>query len=124
MYHKVSTYLTVPATILTLFACIWIFLRYLRQKQKSIGFSMIMILSISDTILSVLLLHSEITHGYLGFTPYYIILYLTMYFSIFWASAISILVYKSLQERNFDSKGRLAKVIMIVLFPSIAFGLM
>jgi len=124
MSLSVSGYLTLAATILTLISCVWLFFRYIRQAQKTIGFSMIVILGISDFMMSILLFATEVTITSLDFFLYYIALYLTMYFSIFWASTMSIIVYRSLQEKDFESKDKLVKVILTVLVPSIGFGVM
>ena len=107
---------------LTIFSCLWLFFKYFMQKRKNMAFSLVVILALSDflfSLIGVMTTFFPLTH-LSGF--YHITLFLTSYFSIFWASAISYIVYKSLKERDFNSSALVMKNGVLILIVSSLFA--
>ena len=126
MFLSLGEYVTVPAASLSCIVCIWLFFRYFKQPQKSIGFTMIVILALSDFIYSIIFLLRQFIGSKLIEEDllYYIPFSLCLYFSIFWASTIAYLVYKSLQGKDYNIKNGLKLFTLIVLLLSIIFTAM
>ena len=115
----------IPSAIITCMACFYIFIKYFQQPKKSLGLTLIFILTLSDFIFS---LNQLLSYYFADFfatkTNLYIILYFgCMHFSIGWASAISFLVYKSLLGRNFETSAVIIKAFLIIFGLSVAFTL-
>jgi len=119
MTRETDDILTAITPVLTSGSCLWMFYKYFSQfhiNKKNTGFSLIIILILSDFIFSLNLLFFIINPSFMGaFMSFAVALYFfTLYFSVIWASAISFLVYKTLQNMNYDSRQRLAKTLLLV----------
>jgi len=104
----------VPAT-LTCLACIGLFLKYIKLKNQSVGFSVVIILSISDFIFSTAIILRKLGLSIVEDMIFLNIFHTAMFFSIFWASTVSYLVYYSLTDENFASKQIILKTALVVL---------
>jgi len=98
---------------LSCLACLWLFLRYFIARNRSIGFSMVFVLAMADFIFSasfILITFEE------NISPqiYFAIFFVSIHFSIYWASGIAILVYKSLKDVDFNSRKSFLIVFLIV----------
>lgn len=105
------------SSILTCFACLWLFYKFCRLQQKNIGFSMIFILSISDFFLSILMIATTTIH--LGDNQYDILTHLSyflIFFSIYWASAMAFLVFHSLKDQDFTPQRVMRRTILLTFF--------
>lgn len=105
-----STY--IPAG-LTCISFLWIFYKYIKQKNKNIGFTLIFILSISDFILSTVGIVSGVLPKIMLKYVYQTLFYLAIHFSIFWAAIMAFIVYKSLQDREMNVKRFCLKMILM-----------
>lgn len=103
-------------SVLTILACPWLFFKYAHQGWKRAGFSMIFILTLSDFLYSLTALTSVFL-PYLEFSRYYRFgFYFCSYFSIYWASAIAFLIYKTLTSQDAINTNQLfIKTLLIVL---------
>jgi len=130
IFHKVKRTLTmtiqefqfesladiIPQSI-TGIACIWFFCRYLCQPQKSLGYVLVLILTLSDFIFSINILWFNF------FTPqtinptismtFVLLYYASLDFSIFWASGIAFLVYRSLKGFTTNPKSIIFKAVLV-----------
>lgn len=99
-------------------ACVWVFFRYLIQIKKTIGFSMILVLAISDFVYSINVIVNNLFPAWtLSF--YNPVFFFAIFFSIMWTSAISLLVYKSLANNSSNMKKLFAKTLITVLSISL-----
>ena len=114
------TNIILPA--LTCFACLWFFYRYLCQNQKSLGHSLILILTISDFAFSANLLIQTLASitGPTVLQFYLQVYFASLDFSIFWASAIAFLVYRSLKSFKSNQKTIIFITILFVALLSAA----
>lgn len=99
--------LTSLPPLLSCLACLWVFWKVFRQRRKSLGMLLILVLAISDFIFALNYILSDFFPAFFILEADYIydfVYFFTMYFSVWWASAISFLVYKSLREKDFDFK--------------------
>lgn len=110
---------TLPLLIpsfLTALTCPFLFFKYAQKGWKRTGFSMIFILILSDFLYSLIVLatyffpYADFSHIYrFGF-------YFCSNFSIYWASAIAFLVYKTLTSKGSINANKLfLKTLLIVL---------
>ncbi len=112
----------IPASLSCL-ACFWIFYRYAIALRKSIGFTLILILAISDLLYSLsIIIFKTISLPITG-RALISISFLTMYFAIIWASVMGYLVLKSLQPKEFYSKAEVIKMVILTITLSVAFSL-
>jgi len=106
----------IPQSI-TCIACIWFVLRYLCQPRKSLGFVLVLIMALSDFIFSAnILWFNLLTPQALNGTTtlaFFILYYTSLAFSIFWASGIAFLVYRSLKGFTSDPKSIIVKAILV-----------
>ena len=108
---------------LSCLACIWIFYRYIITLKKTVGLTMILILAISDFAFDLgLILFKFFEKSFSNF-DFYFYMIIPLYFSIFWASAMSFLVFMSLRDKDFESKKTLLVTFFIVLFLTIGWYL-
>ena len=113
--ESVITYTVLPTTTLTCIACIWLFFKYLRESEKNSGFTMIIILTISDFIYSSALFANSFFPESIGGAIYEITLLLTLYFSIYWAGAISFFAFQTVKNKIAITTQYLLKGFAIVL---------
>lgn len=87
------------------------------MNRKNTGFTLIIILILSDFFFSLNLAYFQIAESYNDFVLSISVglYFFALYFSVIWASAISILVYKALQTLNYESNKRIFKTALIVL---------
>ena len=109
-----------PASLSCL-ASLWLFYRFFRSNSSNIGFSMVVILGLSDLIQCIVVLldtiipemiYNKVVNGFF---------FLSTYFSIFWASAMAFLVYRSIKYVDFNSKEAFVKTLVIVFVLSSCF---
>jgi len=115
VFLSVNIPILIPS-VLTILACPWLFFKYAHKGWRRAGFSMIFILTLSDFLYSVTVLTS-IFFPYANFSPCYRFgFYFCSYFSIYWASAIAFLVYKTLASQNaINTKQLFVRTLLIVL---------
>lgn len=120
VFFPMNIPLLIPS-VLTILACPWLFVKYANQGWKRAGFSMIFILTLSDFLYSLTVLTS-VLFPYAVMSNYYRFgFYFGSYFSIYWASAIAFLVYKSLTSQNaINTKQLFIKTLLIVLTGTLA----
>jgi len=111
-----------PAS-LTVLSCLWLFFKYCKQTQNGTGFTLIVILTVSDFIFSLTSLCATLFPFVSMRYIYQTLFYTTTYFSVLWASAMAFFVYKSLKEREFDSQPIVFKGASLVLCIAILFAL-
>jgi len=91
---------TLIPSLLTVITCPWLFFRYAQKGWRRVGFSMIFVLTLSDFLYSSTVLVT-IFYPYIDMSPYYrLSFYFCSNFSIYWASAIAFLVYKTLISKD------------------------
>jgi len=112
---------TIIPTGLTIISCIWLLITYFRLQRKTVGMSMIMVLSLSDIIYATIVLGGTLFPQLLVTRTYFIIFFYSAYFSIFFASVMSLLVYQSLKNKNFEPKKFFAVSLLLVLMLSTIF---
>ncbi len=107
-------------------ACFWVFYRYLTQIKKTIGFSLILVLAISDFLyaINVILNNFFPTLKIFGIYVYIPVFFFSIFFSIMWCSAISLLVYKSLVNNSHDMTKLFVKTLITVFSISLFFTVM
>ena len=116
--------ISIPA-ILSCLACLWIFLKVFAQRKTSLGTLLILVLAISDFIFG---LNNILSYFFPDFfileadDVYDFVYFFAMYFSVWWASAISFLVYKSLREKDFDFKCSFFKMLIPIFVLSCSIG--
>lgn len=110
------THLPVSLTVLS---CLWLFFKYCKQTQKGTGFTLIVILTVSDLIFSLTSLGATIFPFVFMRYVYQTLFYTTTYFSVLWASAMAFIVYKSLKEKDFDSRTIIFKWTLMILCTAI-----
>ncbi len=115
-------YTVLPTTSLTCLACAWLFFKYLRESDKNSGFSMVIILAISDFIYSSTLFANYFFPDSIGGTGYFILLLSTLYFSMYWAGAISFFAFQTVKNKNVISTQSLLKGLLIALFFTVFSG--
>jgi len=115
-------YTLAPAGLSCL-ACVWIFYRYIITLKKTIGLTMILILAISDFTFDLGLILFKLLEKTFSSLDFYFYMIIPLYFSIFWASAMSFLVFMSLKDKDFESKKTLLITFFIVLLLTIGWYL-
>ena len=105
---------------LSCLACLWLFLRYFIARSRSIGFTMIFVLAMSDFIFSASFLLTTLVEK-IDPQIYFPLFFVSIHFSIYWASGIAFLVYKSLKDVNFNSRKSFC-FVFIVTFALAAFS--
>jgi len=99
---------------LTCFSCIWLFFNFFKQTTKSVDFTMISILAFSHFIYSltslIILFYPNAKMARVYYNAYFI----SQHFSIFWASAMSFLVYRSVKGKDFNSIKLIVKTAIFV----------
>ena len=115
-------FFSIIPTVLTITACIWLIVCYFRIPKKTIALSMVLILAISDLIFAVTVLSSTLFRSFIYERTYYLFFFTSMYFSIFWASGIAVLVYKSLKDKNFKPIRSFIYTITAVLLLATLFN--
>ncbi len=103
---------------LSCLACLWLFLRYFTARSRSLGFSMVFILAMSDFIFSASLGSTTLVDQ-IDPKLYYALFFISINFSIYWASGIALLVYKSLKDVKFNSKKSFSIVFMTLFLTSV-----
>ncbi len=104
----------VPAT-LTCLACIGLFGKYIKMKNQSLGFSVVIILCLSNFIFSTAIILRKLGFSIVEDMIFLNIFHTAMFFSIFWASTVSYLVYYSLTDEHFVSKRIIVKTALVIL---------
>jgi len=99
----------------------WLFYRFLRLISPNIGFSMVLILGVSDLLQSVVVLLDTLIPGMILNKVSNCLFFLSIYFSIFWASSMSFLVYRSIKYIDFNSKIAFIKTLIFVFILSLLF---
>ena len=115
---------SIPA-FLSCIACLWLFTKLVFHKKKSLGILLILVLAISDFIFALNNLLSCFFPDFLIIetnNAYDFIYFSSIYFSTWWASTISFLVYKSLRDKDFNSKRPFLKMLIPILFLSCSTG--
>ena len=113
----------IPAA-LTCLACIGLFLKYIKMKNQSVGFSVVIILCLSNFVFStaiILRILPKVTFTDDGFFKN--VFHTAMFFSIYWAATVCYLVYHSLIDENFASKKIIAKTAFAILALALATNL-
>lgn len=107
---------TIVPAALTCLACIGLFLKYIKMKNQSVGFSVVIILCISNFVFSTAIILRILPS--IPFTEELIfknVFHTAMFFSIYWASTVCYLVYYSLVDENFACKKIVAKTALAIL---------
>jgi len=112
----------IPAA-LSCFACFWIIYRYAIALRKSVGFTLILILAISDLFYSLSIIVIKTVYLSLTMRTLVAISFLTMYFSVLWASVMGYLVLKSLKTKEFNSIRSVIKMTILTISLSLLFSL-
>jgi hypothetical protein len=94
------------------------------NKQKNIGFTLILILSISDFTLSAVGIISGVFSKVSLRYIYQTLFYLTIHFSILWAATMAFIVYKSLRDREAYVKSFCLKMALVTFIASSIFTIM
>jgi len=115
MNEDVLTFTVIPCTSLTGLACLWLFFKYITEPEKNSGFSMVIILAISDLIYSTTLFSNCLFPDHIGGNIFYLISLSTLYFSIYWAGTISVFVYQTVRDKNPISNQHLLKGLLVTL---------
>ncbi len=107
-------------SLLTVITCPWLFFRFAQKGWRRVGFSMIFVLTLSDFLYSSTVL-ATIFYPYVDMSSYYrLSFYFCSNFSIYWASAIAFLVYKTLKSKDTPNIKKLfIKTLLIALTISI-----
>ncbi len=109
-------------TAVSILGCLWIIFKYFQQPKENIGLRLIFVLAIADLVFagSVLSVHFS-----QAFTDVHeIFISFSLEFSVMWASAVSYIVYKSLQDTNLNTM-RLFRIILgVVILLSTAITIM
>jgi len=109
---------------LTCLSCLWFFFKYFFQTNKNIGFSLIFVLTLSDFFFSLTVIISLFfPYSHLG-GIYHVAIFISLQFSIFWASAMSYLVYKSLKNKDFNTWKSFWTTIIVLLSLALAFAIL
>ena len=116
----IGYYFNVISASLTCLGCLWLFYKYCQLKHKNVGFSMIFILSVSDFILGILMLFSRLFYN-TGPQLYFLdnVMYFLVFFSLYWASAMAFLVYRSLKDQDYTSQRMITRTVILVLFTAL-----
>ena len=112
----------IPAA-LSCFACFWIFYRYAIALRKSVGFTLILILAISDLLYSLSIIVIKTILLPITMRTLVTISFLTMYFSVLWASVMGYLVLKSLKTKDFYSISLVIKMALFTIALSLLISL-
>ena len=85
------------------------------------GFTLVIILAVADTCYSVTSfmsdLYPDLVLTYMDL--FQTLFFFSMHFSIIWSCAIAYLVYRSLRDKNFESKMLVLKVLIFILSLSV-----
>jgi len=111
---------TIAPAALSCLASLWIAYRYINAVNKTVGLTMILILAISDFFFDLGLLIFKILDDTFTYLNFYKLIIIPLYFAIFWATAMSFLVYMSLQNKDFESKKTLLLTFFITLLLTVA----
>jgi len=107
---------TIIPAALTCLACIGLFLKYMKMKNQSVGFSVVIILCISNFVFSTAIILRILPS--IPFTEEVLFqnaFHTAMFFSIYWASTVCYLVYYSLIDENFACKKIVVKTALAIL---------
>jgi len=104
----------IPGT-LTCCSCLWFFSKYIRQRLKPVAFTMVLILALSDFIYSMTSLATLFFPNVQWARLYHNTFFISTHFSIFWASAMSFLVYRSVKGKDFNSNKLIIQTAIVVL---------
>ncbi len=115
---------TIIPTTLTCLACTWVVINYFSLSKKNIGLSMVLVLSISDFGFAATFLTSVFYPKVLNYSEYYIFFFDSMYFSIFWASGMALLVYCSLKIKSFQPFKFFVACLAVIILISFTFTYM
>jgi len=117
-------FVTLVPSILTVLACPWLFFKYLQHGWKRVGFSMILLLTLSDFIYSLTVL-ATLFFPLTSLSTYYrFSFYFCSNFSIYWAASIAFLVYKTLISKDSLNLNKLfIQTLLIVLAVTLTFAL-
>lgn len=118
--RRIPLFSIIPSIIACL-ACLVLFFYYLTAKKRSIEASMVFILSVSDFLYSLMNLFPYLFPSF-DDAFFAIIQFFSLYFSIFWASTISFMVYKSLKDIHLNSKKLLFQCFFFVITCSASFA--
>jgi len=105
-------YLGVYTTTASILGSLWIIFKYLQQPKDNIGLLLIFVLAVSDCVFAFSILAYHLFVDETAFQD--AIFIFSMQFSIMWASAVSYIVCKSLQNPALDIM-RLFKTILGVI---------
>ena len=111
---------TIAPAGLSCLASLWILYRYITALKKTVGLTMILILASSDFTFDLGLLLFKIMGDTFSSMNFYQLMIIPLYFTIFWATAMSFLVYKSLRDKDFESKKTLLITFLVILLLTIA----
>jgi len=123
MYSATIPLLSIIPSSIACLSCLWLFFYYFKAKNKSIESSMVFTLGVSDFIYSLMNLAKQGLPS-IDDAPFIIIQFFALYFSIYWASAIAFMVYKSLKEMHLNSRRLFSQCFGCVLIFSVFFALM
>ncbi len=112
---------TIIPTCLTILTCAWLLMTYFRLQRKTVGMSMIMVLASSDTIYAITALAGTLFPQFLISRVFLVLFFYPTYFSIFFASVMSLLVYQSLKNKDFEPKKFFAISLVLTFILSSAF---
>ncbi len=106
----------VCTSVLSGLGCLWIIFKYFQQPKDNIGLLLIFVLALSDlsfsfNIISLHLFDPSIAND--------VAFFFSMQFSVIWASAVSYIVYKSLQDSAINIMNLFRKTLGIVILISI-----
>lgn len=100
----VDIFSSVIPSALTCLGCLWLLISFTFLSRKIIGHYMIALLAISDLMFGVDMLAATFKPIIQTESAFIYTSFFSMYFSVIWASGISVLVYRSLKNENFNSK--------------------
>jgi len=103
-------------SFLTVLTCPLLFYKYAQKGWKKTGFSMIFILILSDFLYSLIVLATYF-FPYANLSRIYrFSFYFCASFSIYWASAIAFLVYKTLTSKDHINANKLFLKTLLIVF--------
>lgn len=109
--------LDVYTTVLSILSCCWIIFKYFQQPKNNIGLLLIFVLAIADLVFACSILSLRISEET---NAHDLVIFFSMQFSVMWASAVSYIVYKSLQDMTLKKMRLFQTTLGIVIFLSSA----
>jgi len=119
---EIVLYVILPAG-LTWIACLWLFYLYFKTKEKTLGLKMICILGVSDFLFSTSVIVMKTLQSPLLLKLVACFFYGGLYFSVTWASAMSFIVFKSLENQAANPEILFKRTLGIILATIPAIGL-